>query len=123
VQLGVPLLHAHLFVFWYALLSTITPPVCGTVFIASGMVDAPWPKVARHAMSLGLGLYVIPLVMVAHPGLIQLARAPLTALATALATAAGLWFLSKAVIAPLGLARRTFYIALAAAAFWLPSLW
>jgi TRAP-type uncharacterized transport system fused permease subunit len=41
-QLGVPLLAAHLFVFWFALLSTITPPVCGTVFIAAGMAGAPW---------------------------------------------------------------------------------
>ncbi|WP_339853643.1 TRAP transporter fused permease subunit, partial [uncultured Nisaea sp.] len=29
-ELGLPPLTAHLFVFWYALLSTITPPVCGT---------------------------------------------------------------------------------------------
>ena len=36
-KLGLEPLHAHLFVFWYALLSTITPPVCGTVFIAAGM--------------------------------------------------------------------------------------
>ena len=37
-QLGLDLLLVHLFVFWFALLSTITPPVCGAVFIAAGMV-------------------------------------------------------------------------------------
>jgi hypothetical protein len=58
-QLGVPLLAAHLFVFWFALLSTITPPVCGTVFIAAGMIGENWLKVAVTAMSLGLGLYII----------------------------------------------------------------
>ncbi len=35
-QLGLEPLQAHLFVFWFALLSTITPPVCGAVFIAAG---------------------------------------------------------------------------------------
>jgi TRAP-type uncharacterized transport system fused permease subunit len=37
-QLGLDPLLTHLFVFWFALLSTITPPVCGAVFIAAGMV-------------------------------------------------------------------------------------
>ncbi len=123
VQLGVPLLHAHLFVFWYALLSTITPPVCGTVFIASGMVDAPWTKVARHAMALGLGLYVIPLALIAHPALINLAASPGRALATALAVGAGLWGLSRAIIAPMGWRGRFIHALLAAAALTLPVLW
>jgi len=122
-QLGVPLLHAHLFVFWYALLSTITPPVCGTVFIAAGMVDAPWTSVARHAMALGLGLYVIPLVMVAHQDLIALAQRPLSALAVALVAGAGLWLLSRALIAPMPLPRRIVHMALSAACFALPALW
>jgi len=39
---GLPPLEAHLFVFWYALISTITPPVCGAVFIAAGMAGENW---------------------------------------------------------------------------------
>lgn len=70
-QLGLPALTVHMFVFWYALLSTITPPVCGTVFIAAGMADAPWLRVAGYAMRLGLGLYVVPLALVANPALIR----------------------------------------------------
>ncbi|MBP5856472.1 TRAP transporter fused permease subunit [Marivibrio halodurans] len=70
-ELGLPALTVHLFVFWYALLSTITPPVCGTVFIAAGMADAPWLRVAGYAMRLGLGLYLVPLAMVANPALIR----------------------------------------------------
>ena len=61
-------LQAHLFVFWFALLSTITPPVCGAVFIAAGMVDEklaeggrrchgpgrrPLPGAARHGRQSG----------------------------------------------------------------------
>jgi TRAP-type uncharacterized transport system fused permease subunit len=80
-QLGVPLLAAHLFVFWFALLSTITPPVCGTVFIAAGMAGAPWLKVAVHAMMLGVGLYLIPLAMMADLWLIALGETRLIALA------------------------------------------
>ncbi|MFC3836602.1 TRAP transporter large permease subunit [Paracoccus rhizosphaerae] len=38
-RLGLQPLQAHLFVFWIALLSTITPPVCGAVFVAAGMAQ------------------------------------------------------------------------------------
>ena len=98
-QLGVPLLHVHLFVFWYALLSTITPPVCGTVFIAAGMVNAPWLKVAGHAMALGIGLYIIPLMLIHNRELIEIAQTPVAALVAFAKCAAGLTLLSRAVIA------------------------
>jgi TRAP transporter 4TM/12TM fusion protein len=98
-QLGVPLLHVHLFVFWYALLSTITPPVCGTVFIAAGMVNAPWLRVAGHAMALGLGLYIIPLMLIHNQELIEIAQTPAAALVAFAKSGAGLYLLSRAVIA------------------------
>ena len=78
-QLGLEPLQAHLFVFWFALLSTITPPVCGAVFIAAGMVNENWLKVACTAMALGVGLYLIPLGMILQPQIISLALEPLLA--------------------------------------------
>jgi len=98
-ELGLPLLHAHLFVFWFALLSTITPPVCGTVFIAAGMADAPWLRVAGVAMRLGLGLYLIPLAFVANPALVSLKTDPLLALLAMAKIGIALWLVSTALIA------------------------
>lgn len=98
IDLGVAPLQAHLFIFWFALLSTITPPVCGAVFIAAGMVEENWLKVAVSAMALGVGLYLIPLAMIAHPSLIGLAETPGPALWSALQVAAGLAAISFGVI-------------------------
>jgi TRAP-type uncharacterized transport system fused permease subunit len=100
IDLGLAPLQAHLFVFWFALLSTITPPVCGAVFIAAGMVEENWLKVALSAMALGLGLYFIPLGMIANPALIELGETPLAALFAAVKVLAALAALSFAVIAP-----------------------
>ncbi|MCE8022427.1 TRAP transporter fused permease subunit [Halomonas sp. MCCC 1A11036] len=97
--LGLEPLLAHLFVFWFALLSTITPPVCGGVFIAAGMVGENWLKVAMKAMALGIGLYIIPLAMVANPEVIRLAFDPLWAVLDALKIALGLAAISYGVIA------------------------
>ncbi|WP_319783798.1 TRAP transporter fused permease subunit [Oceanisphaera sp. IT1-181] len=99
ISLGLEPLLAHLFVFWYALLSTITPPVCGGVFIAAGMVGENWLKVAFKAMALGIGLYIIPLAMVANPELIQLAVNPSAAVFNGLKVAMGLAAISYGVIA------------------------
>lgn len=99
IQLGLEPLQAHLFVFWYALLSTITPPVCGAVFIASGMVPENWLRVAVTAMALGVGLYVIPLGMIANPDLIRLAEAPAMSLIAFLRVALGLGLISYGLIA------------------------
>ncbi|MEM6621248.1 MAG: TRAP transporter fused permease subunit [Pseudomonadota bacterium] len=100
IQLGLAPLQAHLFVFWYALLSTITPPVCGAVFIAAGMIDENWWKVAFSAMALGIGLYLIPLGMIANPDLIGLAEQPGLAVLSAFKVGAGLALISYGVIAP-----------------------
>lgn len=98
IQLGLEPLQAHLFVFWFALLSTITPPVCGAVFIAAGMINENWLKVAVTAMALGIGLYIIPLAMIANPQLIMLENAPINAVIAALQTGLGLGLVSYAII-------------------------
>jgi len=97
--LGLEPLLAHLFVFWFALLSTITPPVCGGVFIAAGMVGENWLKVAMKAMALGIGLYIIPLAMVANPDVIRLGHDPVWAVFDAVKIAVGLTAISFGVIA------------------------
>ena len=85
--------------FWYALISTITPPVCGAVFIAAGMANENWLKVAMKAMALGVGLYVIPLGMIANPLLIQLETDLPGALLAFVQVGLGLLCISYALIA------------------------
>jgi TRAP transporter 4TM/12TM fusion protein len=98
IDLGLEPLQAHLFVFWFALLSTITPPVCGAVFIAAGMIGENWLKVALSAMALGIGLYIIPLGMIANPNIIQLKETPVAAGIAFFQMAVGLGCLSFGII-------------------------
>jgi len=99
-ELGIEPLISHLFVFWFALLSTITPPVCGAVFIAAGMVGENWLKIAGSAMALGIGLYLIPLGMVANPDLIRLFENPAPALLVFFKMGVSLAAVSYGIIAP-----------------------
>ncbi|NDW46313.1 TRAP transporter fused permease subunit [Ruegeria sp. PrR005] len=98
MKLGLEPLQAHLFVFWFALLSTITPPVCGAVFIAAGMAEENWIKVALTAMALGVGLYLIPVGMVTWPAVIRVAEDPVGAITAFAVLAVALTALSFALI-------------------------
>lgn len=119
-QLGLDTLTAHLFIFWYALLSTITPPVCGAVFIAAGMAGENWLKVSVVAMALGIGLYLIPLGMVANPALIGLAASPAAALVAFAKVGLALAAISAGVIRPLPIPARAGLVVAGAAALLLP---
>lgn len=106
IELGLAPLQAHLFVFWFALLSTITPPVCGAVFIAAGMIGENWLRVAMTSMALGVGLYLIPLGMIAQPAVIRISDDPAAALLAFGMIGAGLAAISFGLIGRAGAALR-----------------
>ncbi|HCP33996.1 MAG: TRAP transporter fused permease subunit [SAR324 cluster bacterium] len=111
-ELGLSLLITHLFIFWYALLSTITPPVCGTVFIAAGMVEETnWLKVAGYAMSLGVGLYLVPIGMVAQSDIIHLLDKPFDATLAFIQLALSLAAISYGLISSVSLLPRFLLLA------------
>lgn len=62
------------------------------------MIGENWLKVALTAMALGVGLYVIPLGMVANPDMLRLAEAPVAALIATVRVALGLTLLSYGLI-------------------------
>jgi TRAP-type uncharacterized transport system fused permease subunit len=111
-RMGLEPLQAHLFVFWFALLSTITPPVCGAVFIAAGMIGENWLKVALTAMALGIGLYIIPLGMIANPDMLRLIEAPFAALIATFRVAIGLTLISYGLISARKIAPTILMVAL-----------
>jgi TRAP transporter 4TM/12TM fusion protein len=70
VKAGVAPLAAHMFVFYFATLSVITPPVCVAVFVAAGIAGVGWTSVARRAISLGAVTYVIPFLFLLYPDML-----------------------------------------------------
>ncbi|EPC02322.1 C4-dicarboxylate ABC transporter permease [Litchfieldella anticariensis FP35 = DSM 16096] len=68
-EIGVEPLIAHLFVFYFATLSVITPPVCVAVFVASGIARTNWLPAAGEAVRLAAAIYVIPFLLLIYPAL------------------------------------------------------
>jgi TRAP transporter 4TM/12TM fusion protein len=70
VKFGVSPLAAHLFVFWWALSSFITPPVAVAAIAASGLARGDPFRTGFEGMRLGAGLYLLPFMFVFRPGLL-----------------------------------------------------
>ena len=71
IKLGVAPLNAHLFIFYFAILSAITPPVCASVFAAASIAKVNFWKVGGHAVVLALGLYLIPFLFIFRTGVLM----------------------------------------------------
>jgi TRAP transporter 4TM/12TM fusion protein len=69
-KLGIDPMATHMFLFYFATLSAITPPVCGAVFVAANIARAPWLKVAGHTVRFASIKYLMPFLFVFHPALL-----------------------------------------------------
>lgn len=67
LDLGVPLLVAHMIVFWYSQDANVTPPVSLASFAGAGVAGANPMQTAFVSWKLAKGLYIIPLVMAYRP--------------------------------------------------------
>ncbi len=66
-ELGAPPLQAHFFVFYFAVFSTLTPPIAVGVLAAAKLADASFLATARDSMKLALTTFIIPFGFVYHP--------------------------------------------------------
>jgi TRAP transporter 4TM/12TM fusion protein len=67
---GVEPLAAHMFVFYFATISVITPPLCVAVFVASAIANTPWYRTAVNAVRLSAVTYVVPFMFLTYPGML-----------------------------------------------------
>lgn len=86
VNLGVPLLAAHFFVFFFANISAITPPVAVCCLVAAKIAQASFFRTSFIAVRLGLPGFILPFLFVAHPEILGIGSSILyTAFVSAMA--------------------------------------
>ncbi|WP_338610238.1 TRAP transporter permease [Pelagibacterium nitratireducens] len=60
IQLGIPVLVAHFFVFYYAVMSAITPPVALAAYAGAGLSGSDPMKTSVEAFKIGLAAFIVP---------------------------------------------------------------
>ncbi len=69
-NLGLTVLAAHLFVLYYAVASSITPPVAVAAYAAASIAEAPPIRTAMMALRVGLVKFAVPFIFAYYPVLL-----------------------------------------------------
>lgn len=69
-EFGVPVLIAHLFVFYFGIFANITPPVALASFAASGLAGGDPMKTSLVSLRLSIAGFIVPFIFVYEPALI-----------------------------------------------------
>ena len=75
IKLGVPAIAAHFFVFYFANLSMITPPVALSSFTAAGIVNDNMWKLGLSAFRYSFIIFLIPYTFVYSPAMLGIGSA------------------------------------------------
>lgn len=97
MAVGVPVIAAHLFVFYFGILADVTPPVALAAFAASGISGAEPMKTGFQATKLAFAAYLVPYIFATAPALVlvnvtglEIVKALITALIGMVGLAGGL---------------------------------
>ena len=67
MDLGLPIIVAHMVVFWYSQDANVTPPVSLAAFAGAGIAGASPMKTGFASWKIAKGLYIIPIIMAYRP--------------------------------------------------------
>lgn len=70
INMGVPTLIAHFFIFYYGVFTYITPPFCLSVFTSASIAGAGMFETAWPSLRLSIAGLIAPFIMLFQPGLV-----------------------------------------------------
>lgn len=92
MQMGVPVLAAHMFVFYFGIIADVTPPVALAAYAGSAIAGGNALRTGVNASKLAIAAFIIPYVFVLSPEILMI-NATVPNL---------LWSLSTAIIGMIG---------------------
>jgi TRAP transporter 4TM/12TM fusion protein len=101
VRMGIEPIAAHLFVFYFGIVSGITPPVAMAAFAGAAIAKSSQMRTGFTALRIGTSAFILPFMFVMGPGLL-LQGSVFQIVAATLTASLGIWSLTAAVIGHLG---------------------
>ena len=97
IQIGIPAMAAHFFVFYFGIVADITPPVALAAYAGSAIAKSKPMQTALNATKLAIAAFVVPYVFALNPAMLlvdtnalQVIQVVVTSIAGIIAIAAGL---------------------------------
>ena len=70
VRMGVPMLAAHFFVFYFGIVADLTPPVALAAYAGAAIAGANPMKTALQSTKLAIGAFIVPYVFALNPAML-----------------------------------------------------
>ncbi len=96
VEFGITPIAAHLFLFYFGMLSMITPPMCIATFAAASIARCDFFQAGWCGVRLGIVAYIIPFMFVYHPEFLLIGT-PLEIILAVITSIIGVIFLATGV--------------------------
>ena len=97
VQMGVPVLAAHMFVFYFGIIADVTPPVALAAYAGAGISGGNALRTGVHASKLAIAAFIIPYIFVLSPMILMVDATPLGLTLATLSALAGMVAISSAL--------------------------
>ena len=98
IQMGVPVLCAHMFVFYFGIIADVTPPVALAAFAGAGIAGGNPLRTGINASKLAIAAFIIPYMFVLSPNLLMIDATALNLITTTVTALVGMIALSSALI-------------------------
>jgi TRAP-type uncharacterized transport system fused permease subunit len=69
-QIGIPMVAAHFFVFYFGIVADITPPVALAAYAGSAIAKSPPMKTAFNATKLAIAAFIVPYIFALNPAML-----------------------------------------------------
>lgn len=96
-ELGVPALYAHMFVFYFAVFSTISPPVAISCLAAAKLSGGTFIGTARDSLKLSIPTFLIPYAFIYNPDLLSFPKVTFAGFWAFVMVMACMFFLALAI--------------------------
>ena len=98
IQMGVPVLAAHMFVFYFGIIADVTPPVALAAFAGAGIAGGNALRTGINASKLAIAAFIIPYMFVLSPVILMIDATAGTLILTTITAIIGMVALSSALI-------------------------
>ena len=93
-EIGINVVAAHFFVFYFGIVADITPPVALAAYAGSAIAKAPPMKTAFNATRLAIAAFVVPYIFAMSPALLFIETTPLQVITICITAVIGIFGIS-----------------------------
>ena len=97
IEMGVPMIAAHFFVFYFGIVADLTPPVALAAYAGAAIAQANPMKTAFTATKLAIGAFIVPYVFALNPAMLFVNTTALEVVLICLTSFIGIYAVSSSL--------------------------